>query len=296
MLRIRHLHSRLLAVADMILAMAQPALAQSTRDIDDALAKMAERGELRHGTAPQTFTQPARLRYELGAVVDVRQPDRAGLPVLAVTPNGAGQRLGLNVGDRIRAINGRRLDGSAAPAPLLQSALDAGNGRMRVELERNGARQTLEGAADVVSIAAYQITISPTTSTGCSHVTNFSSPIRRGSNDRLAGVVVQQIDGRMTHFVSDDRLNAQSKLLAGRRTLLVAERLGDGNSEYSMPRGLTARNLRFRAVKPLVIDVQPGKLYEIGARVLVDEITMDNLRRNDYWEPVVTNVSDQRCN
>jgi len=46
--------------------------------------------------------------------VDVRKPDPRGIEVLAVTPDGAAARMGLKVGDRLLAINNRRLDDPAA--------------------------------------------------------------------------------------------------------------------------------------------------------------------------------------
>lgn len=284
-------------LAALLLALGAPGLAssQSTRELDDAVVRMSERGDLQHGMAPPTFTQPARLRHGLGAVLDVRQANRAGLQVLAVTPNAAADRLGLREGDRIRAINGHRLDGNAAPTPLLQAALDAGNGRLRVELDRGGNRLTLEGSADVVQIPAYRMTVAPSASLGCGHVSDdwglTVSPrhIRVPGNrpQDISQARVLRINGRSTPM----QRQARHRVPAGRIILLVDEQI---ESQW-FPLSGTQVHQRARNTKPLVIDVQPGKRYQIAARRLVERITSDNVRRNDYWEPVMLSVRDEHC-
>ena len=110
--------------------LATSAHAQSTRELDAALLQMSERGDLKDTGAPQVIQKPAQVRYELGAVVDVRAAQRNGLPVLALTPDGPAARLGLKAGDRLVALNGVRLDGTAPPAPLLEQAMQRGAGRV----------------------------------------------------------------------------------------------------------------------------------------------------------------------
>ena len=55
------------------------------------------------------------------------------------------------------------------------------------------------------------------------------------------------------------------------------------------------RRERARAYKPLVVDVQPGTTYKIGARLLRDRLDADSIRANAYWEPVVWAVDPDAC-
>ena len=55
------------------------------------------------------------------------------------------------------------------------------------------------------------------------------------------------------------------------------------------------RRERARAYKPLVVDVQPGTTYKIGARLLRDRLDADSIRAKAYWEPVVWAVDPDAC-
>src|SRR3546814_19909585 len=73
-----------------------PAAAQTGNEVeaevDAALLHLAERGALGSFDQPLAIARPAQVRYELGAVVDVRKPDSRGIEVLAVTPDRAAAR------------------------------------------------------------------------------------------------------------------------------------------------------------------------------------------------------------
>ena len=47
--------------------------------LDAALLQMSERGDLKDTGAPQVIQKPAQVRYELGAVVDVRAARLEGI-------------------------------------------------------------------------------------------------------------------------------------------------------------------------------------------------------------------------
>src|SRR3546814_11966242 len=82
-----------------------PAAAQTGNEVDAevdaALLHLAERGALGSFDQPLAISRPAQVRYELGAVVDVRQPDPPRIEVRAVPPDGAAARLGPKAGARI---------------------------------------------------------------------------------------------------------------------------------------------------------------------------------------------------
>ena len=100
-------------------------------------------------SAAQASAPTDRTRYELGAVVDVRRASADGVPLLAITPGGAADRLGLQAGDRLRTVNGRRLDNTPKPSSALEDALQ----EVGVPVERRsyeGVAHEFFGAAAVL--------------------------------------------------------------------------------------------------------------------------------------------------
>src|SRR3546814_12402967 len=63
--------------------------------------------------------------------------------------------MGLKTGDRLVAINDRRLDGDAAPADVLRDAVREGPGAVRLVAARGKSRIELDGQADGVGSPAY---------------------------------------------------------------------------------------------------------------------------------------------
>ena len=74
------------------------------------------------GIALQASSSSGQSRYELGAVVDVRRASVNGVTILAITPGGAADRMGLQTGDQLRVVNGRRLDGTTKPSSSMRAA------------------------------------------------------------------------------------------------------------------------------------------------------------------------------
>ena len=265
--------------------------AQSTRELDAALLQMSERGDLKHSRRPQVIQKPAQVRYELGAVVDVRSAQRTGLPVLALTPEGAAARIGVKVGDRLVALNGVRLDGAASPALLLEQAMQGSQGRITAGVMRGNAAQMLQGAADVVAVPAYRLEIGPDTKGACGFVTARTGIVPTTRNVFRAEITT--IDGRSTPLQSANR----HQLAAGRHVLVLQE-LIDTNRLSPSQLVQIDKMKRFamaRAYKPLVIDIKPNTSYRVGARLLRDKLDVQSLRDNAYWEPVVWEEVAERC-
>lgn len=172
-----------------------------------------------------TIEQPERQSLELGAVVDVRRPDPAGLPVVAVSPGAAAERLGLKVGDRLMAINGLDVAGVPAPAQALLQALQDSNGDLTVQLLRGSVQLTLAGSVDTVTLPAYRLVLQPpvarVAAAGCALISGGAK-----AYGDVRKVEIVSIDG-----VPVDGIRHQ--LAAGRHTLVVrmVEKLGflDGN-------------------------------------------------------------------
>lgn len=227
------------------------------------------------GKAPAPFL--------LGAVVDVRTPHPGGLPVLAVTPGGPADRMGLQVGDRIVSMNDHPLAGAAEPAAAFSRALHAGAGRLRLQALRNGQELTLSGKAET--------RIFPT-GEGCGYVTTLGTTPHVSQN--IFSGDITMIDGSSTPLFPVNR----HQLDAGRHVLIVAERIPDYrlSGPQNRQRSLMKRRESIRGFyKAIVIDIKPDTSYSIGARLIRDKLDADGIRANAYWEPVVWQERAEAC-
>ena len=221
--------------------------------------------------------------WSLDAVLDSRTASPDGLPVLAVSPGGAAERMGIRSGDRILSINGRSLATAAAPASALDAALQASAGRAEVILLRNDQRMRLQGAlADGAASPGLR---------GCGYASD-SDPTPRASEGVYTGEITQ-IDGRSTPLVRSNRL----RLAAGSRVLVVRESIPATwfTGSQNLARSTMKRRLQARAYKALVIDVAPDMRYSVGTRLLRDKLDSDSIRANAYWEPVVFATRVEAC-
>ncbi|HEX7803382.1 MAG TPA: PDZ domain-containing protein [Pseudoxanthomonas sp.] len=242
--------------------------------------------------APPTLASTAlqsgsQARYLLGAVVDVRRANVSGVTLLAVTPGGAADRIGLQPGDQLISVNGQRLDNTLTPSSVLENALQHGKGALQVEALRNGKRIALSGRAD-------QETSTPAVkgqAPACGYVSTLGAvpKVSRGIHD----AIITSIDGQGTPLEPPNR----HRLTAGRHVLVVSESIDDAHlsSKQRQDRYLVLRRLQVRANKALVVDVKPGVRLRIGAQLLRDRLDTQNIRENLYWEPVVWEEVADKC-
>lgn len=217
---------------------------------------------------------------DLGVVVDVRRVGVDGLLVLAVTPGGPGERMGLRPGDRIVAANGRRLAEGGRPSEALAAALAEPGRRLRLEIVRDGRPLVLEGDAGATADAR----------PGCGYV-RTDGPHPR-SRENVFPVYVVGIDGEpaLPLDASHHRLDA------GPHVLVVRERVDD---DRFTPLGLDERARQrarhgTRLDKVLIVDVEPDTTYAIGAKTS-RPIPVRAIADNSYWEPVVWRTAPERC-
>lgn len=259
------------------------------RDIEGALVKASERGALEGTGGPLRLEAPASVRYEFGAVVDGRA--RGGPRVLAVTPGGAAERMGLRPGDALRAVNGVDLANAASPGESLARAVAADGGSLRVSAARDGRTLSLAGSADAIAVPAYTLVVGGARTGGCGHVSDTAGPPPRSRDIYRAQVL--RIDGRSTPLDPVPR----HRVDAGRHVLLVRELIDRswlGSAQVSQ----IARMQKFEdagAYKALVLDVAPDRSYRVGARLLRDRLDGESIRANAYWEPVVWSEITEGC-
>ncbi|QDH69350.1 PDZ domain-containing protein [Marilutibacter alkalisoli] len=216
----------------------------------------------------------------LDVVVDVRRPHTEGVTVMAVTPGGNGERIGLRVGDRIIEANGRSLTDTLKPSRMLAEATSGGDS-LRLRVIRDGQTLILDGS--VVEAAAPAVE-------GCGYISTLGTlPHVR---DKLYPVVIVDIDGTGTPLEAN-----RHRLPAGLHVVVVNERIGGIRFNEMLRRQRDRMQVRegARAGKALLVDVQPGKRYLLGARFLDDNLGVRTISDNAYWEPLVWKVVDEDC-
>ncbi|HEU4813862.1 MAG TPA: PDZ domain-containing protein [Xanthomonadaceae bacterium] len=271
-------------------AAAQPAdVGQLQRDVESALLALGDRGALGTSDEPLTVSSPTQVRYELGAVL---VPRADGAPaIMAITPGGAAERLRLRVGDRLVSVNGKALAGVDEPVAALQSAIAADDGALRVEYLRAGKVQAATGSAGIVAIPAYRLVVGAATTGACDGYVSDQGAQPRSHSIYAADIT--RIDGRSTPLHPTNRHRVEP----GRHVLTVRELVDRTWLNRAQVRtiDLMQRRERARAYKSLVVDVQPGTTYKIGARLLRDKLDSESIRANAYWEPVVWAVDPDPC-
>jgi hypothetical protein len=193
--------------------------------------------------------------------------------------------MGLQAGDRLLAINGRRLDGTAKPSFTFEGALQESNGALQVEATRNGKPIALSGRADAVRLAASG------DSRSCGYVSTRAGVVPR--TQHIFRAEITQIDGRSTPLEPTYRHRAST----GTHVLVVREFI-DPDYLNSAQLNQIAKMKKFafaRAYKSFVIDVKPNMSYRIGARLIKDKLDTQSIRDNAYWEPVVWEVVPEAC-
>lgn len=232
---------------------------------------------------------PAVSQWSLGLVADGRRTGEEGVRVLAVSPGGTAERLGIVAGDRLVAVNGQSLSGVQAPNALFERVLAQSGGEVRLDVLRDGTAMTLAGRADQGPGGAP----GPAQSVaGCGWVTDqgVQPRVSRG----IFNAEITQINGESTPLHGQNRHRTE----AGRNVLVVRELI----DRHRISRADTRRIQRMqnresvRAYKVLVVDVEPGMRYSVGARLLPDRMDPDSIRANAYWEPVVWETRPEACN
>lgn len=155
----------LLASGPLLAATPLPAFADTDTEarvadeIEATLLRLSESGALRaHQGKTLQVEREARVRYELGAVVDI-DLDAGSVTIVAITPGGSAERMALQVGDRIVAINGLDLAKSEDLGGdfALQAARAQGELMLTV---RRGMRQfEVRGRAEQVLVPGFRLRV-----------------------------------------------------------------------------------------------------------------------------------------
>lgn len=154
-----------LAVAGGLLLAAAPVLAESgvearlADEIEATLLRLSESGVL--GAAPglslEVEREP-RIRYELGAVVDIDAPS-SSVTIVAITPGGSAEKMALQVGDRIIAVNGLDLAKSADLGGDFALQAARAKGELMLTVRRGLREFEVRGRAQPVLVPGFRLRV-----------------------------------------------------------------------------------------------------------------------------------------
>ncbi len=126
-------------------------------------------------------------------------------------------------------------------------------------------------------------------SNACGHVSTEAGNVPTRLGIFHANII--QIDGRPAGM---DRY--QYKLRAGKHILVLAEEIDRARLNSAQIVQIEKMQRHSAApLKALILDVQPGTSYRLGARLLRDKLDTQSIRDNAYWEPMVWEEVPQAC-
>ena len=265
-------------------------------------------------TSPQQITldvdAPAQKVSNLGLLVDSKGGAGDGLHVLAVTPGGNAERMGLRAGDVLLALNGSAL-GSSEGAATLRQTVDSlpDGGRLDFSVRRDGRTEKMGGTSASMYLPAMHLSVGNGTalaantggnaaaqqggsysnrpsndfSQGCGRINDFDVAPR---GQRLHGAKIIAIDN-----VTPGPHGSQAyRVTVGPHTVKVAERI---ESRY-LAFNDRQRNAQIQGgYKTITVDVAPNMTYLVAARLNEDQ--RDNPKDGAYWDPVMYRETPEEC-
>lgn len=255
------------------------------REMDALLARAMVSGQVPLAPGPGLeIAREPRTLLELGAVLDVRRPDPAGLPVVAVSPGSAAEGAGLRPGDRLVSVNGVGF-ASGEPTSLLSGALSARDGEFELAVDRGGQALALSGRADRRQLPAYRLSVAAgDPASGCGRVSTFDVAPRR---QHIYPAVLIAVNGRLPGPTSSETF----RLPAGRHVLSVAENID--TEQFGAAQALQRSRGSANRYKELEIEVAADTTYQLGARLILEQ--RNEIRSRAYWEPVVYAQRQEAC-
>jgi membrane-associated protease RseP (regulator of RpoE activity) len=246
---------------------------------------------------------PARRVSDLGLLVDSSRHSDDGLHVLAVTPNGNAERIGLRAGDIVVALNGTSLTGADSAGRLRQQveALPDG-GALAFRVNRAGSSHTLNGNLSSVYLPAMHLTIgggaprvaatasvtsadvATSMAAGCGRISDFDVAPRQ---QQLHAARIISIDGATPGPGGSHSFRVEP----GTHSVKVAEDIESRYLSFSD----RARNagLSSDRYKTLLVEVAPDTTTFIAARIN-DEHRTDP-RNGAYWDPIAWKQTAEVC-
>lgn len=268
-------------------------------------------------TSPQQIAlsvdSPPQMVSNLGLLVDSKGGGAGdGLHVLAVTPGGNAERMGLRAGDVLVALNGAQLS-SADGAAALRNTVDTlpDGARLDFSVRRDGRTTTIGGAAASTYLPAMHLSVgggaalaSNAGDAGANAAGSSSGAYGRGPADTSQGCgrisdfdVAPRGQGlhKATIIAIDNHApgphGSQSyQVSTGPHTLKVAEHIESRYFSFNDRQ----RNAQVGGgYKTVEVNVAPDTTYLVAARLNEDQ--RDNPANGAYWDPVVWKETPETC-
>lgn len=268
-------------------------------------------------TAPQQIAididSPPQKVSNLGLLVDSKGGAGDGLHVLAVTPGGNAERMGLRAGDMLVALNGAQLS-STDGAATLRNKVDTlpDGGRLDFNVRRDGHATTVGGAATSMYLPAMHLSVgsgtalasnagdsgaraaagsSPggygngpaDTSQGCGRISDFDvAP--RGQGLHKATIIA------IDNHAPGPHGSKSYQVSTGPHTLKLSENIEERYFSFNSRQ----RNSQVGGgYKTVDVNVAPDTTYLVAARLNEDK--RDNPANGAYWDPVVWKEVPETC-
>ena len=256
-------------------------------------------------TAPDriqlALDEPARRVSDLGVLVDSASGERArdGLHVVATTPGGSAQRMGLRGGDVLLAVNdvalnglGDETGGGARAAAVLRGQVDAlGDGAtLRFRVLRAG--RTLDVAGPLASV--WMPAMSLRLGDGVALAANGAMPVGGCGRVSIVDVAPRQQGLHAAGVISIDGALAGTRdqqvfrLTPGTHTLQIGERIESRYLSFN-----DRQRSAGKVYKTLTIDIAPDTTYYVAAHL--DDAQRNAWADGAYWEPVVWKQGAEAC-
>ena len=239
---------------------------------------------------------PARQVSNLGVLVDSSRKDRDGVHVLAITPGGAAEKMGMRSGDVLVAVNGRSLAESDSASALLRGTVEAvpNGGPLAFDVHRDGRLVSMSGPLSSVRLPAMRLTIGDGEQVataggsgapgGCGRISDFDvAPRQQG----LHAAKIISIDG-----VAPGPQGSHSfRVATGRHTVKVTELI---DSRY-LPFNDRLRNSGPSAnhYKSIEVDVAPNTTSLVAAHLEDDKRA--EWKDGAYWSAVAWKQISESC-
>ena len=128
-------------------------------EIEATLLRLSESGALGAAQGRRLEVErEARVRYELGAVVDI-DLDAGSVTIVAITPGGSAEKMALRVGDRIIAVNGLDLAKSADLGGDFALQAARAQGELLLTVRRGPREFEVRGRAEQVLVPGFRLRV-----------------------------------------------------------------------------------------------------------------------------------------
>jgi hypothetical protein len=292
-------------LAEAAPSVASPAQQELLRsEMRSVLARLIDSGTF-SGQSPEqialSLSLPAERVLDLGMVLDQTEQS---LRVLATSPGGLAQQLGVHPGDVIVSANGQAL--GSEPATALKRVLDGlrEGGELALRIERNGTQSVLVGTVSPRYLPAVRLEL------GEGALVASTAPMALPA--RVASTVpTQSASGDSCGRISVFHVAPRSQDLYRARILSIdgtlpgpsnqeTYRVSPGTHEIEVAESIDNTDLpnvytRARRNKnhTLTLEVEAGKTYLIAAHLNREKD--DRVISGDYWNPVAWKEISEPC-